>query len=124
MKFIALITNDGEIKGRISFYCRALKVTRQGFYDYLKNRDKPWKYEALAAEMMKIVAEDECNDTYGKIRMREALLFKNPENVEIPSESTVYRVMLPTKSSSKMCQGLLTRSVLLVISPLSSHQTP
>ena len=93
MKFIALKTNDGKIKGRISFYCRALKVTRQGFYDYLKNRDKPWKYEALAAEMMKIVAEDECNDTYGKIRMREALLFKNPENVEIPSESTVYRVM-------------------------------
>ena len=93
MKFIALKTNDGKIKGRISFYCRALDVTRQGFYDYLKNRDKPWKYETLAAEMMGIIVEDECNDTYGKVRMHEALLFKNPEDVEIPSESTVYRVM-------------------------------
>lgn len=93
MKFIALKTNDGKIKGRISFYCRVLDVTRQGFYDYLKNRDKPWKYETLAAEMMKIVEEDECNDTYGKVRMHEALLFKNPGNAKIPSESTVYRVM-------------------------------
>jgi len=93
MKFIALKTNDGKIKGKISFCCRSLDVTRQGFYDYLKNRDKPWKYETLAAEMMKIVAEDECNDTYGKVRMHEALLLKNPEDVEIPSESTVYRVM-------------------------------
>ena len=93
MKFIALKTNDGKIKGRISFYCRALDVTRQGFYDYLKNRDKPWKYETLAAEMMKIVTEDECNDTYGKVRMHEALLLKDPGNAKIPSESTVYRVM-------------------------------
>ena len=36
MKFIALKTEDGKIKGKIAFYCRALKVTRQGFYDYLK----------------------------------------------------------------------------------------
>lgn len=93
MKFIALKTNDGKIKGRISFYCRVLDVTRQGFYDYLKNRDKPWKYETLAAEMMKIVTEDECNDTYGKVRMHEALLLKDPGNAKIPSESTVYRVM-------------------------------
>lgn len=43
--------------------------------------------------MMEIIAEDECNDTYGKVRMHEALLLKNPEDVKIPSESTVYRVM-------------------------------
>ena len=77
MKFIALKTDNGNITGRISFYCRALDVTRQGFYGYLKNQDKPWKYEDLAAEMMEIIAEDECNDTYGRIRMHEALLFKN-----------------------------------------------
>lgn len=93
MKFIALKTDDGKITGRISFYCRVLEVTRQGFYEHLKNRDKPWKYETLAAEMMKIVEEDECNDTYGRVRMHEALLLKNPENIKIPSESTVYRVM-------------------------------
>ena len=48
MKFIALKTNDGQEKGRISFYCRVLEVTRQGSRDYIENRDKPWKHEALA----------------------------------------------------------------------------
>ena len=43
--------------------------------------------------MMKIATEDEYNDTYGKVRMHEALLLKNPEGVKIPSESTIYRVM-------------------------------
>jgi len=43
--------------------------------------------------MMEIVTEDECNDTYGKVRMHEALLFKNPKGLKTPSESTVYRVM-------------------------------
>ena len=38
MKFIALKTCDGGAKGRISFCCKALKVTRQGFHEYLKNR--------------------------------------------------------------------------------------
>ena len=93
MKFIALKTENGKTTGKIAFYCRALDVTRQGFYNYLENRDKPWKYGSLAAVMMKIVEEDEYNDTYGKVRMHEALLLKNPEDVKIPSESTVYRVM-------------------------------
>ena len=93
MKFIALKTNDGTERGKIAFYCRVLEVTRQGFYDYLKNRDKPWKYEALAAEMMEILDEDECNDTYGRKRMYQALLLRHSEDESIPSESTVYRVM-------------------------------
>ncbi len=46
MKFIALKTCDGGAKGRISFCCKVLKVTRQGFYEYLKNRSKPWKHES------------------------------------------------------------------------------
>lgn len=74
-------------------YCRVLDVSRQGFYKYLKNRDKPWKYQPLADAMMDIVSEDECNDTYGRKRMREALLDRNPEGIEIPSERVVYRVM-------------------------------
>jgi len=40
LKFIAIKTEDGAIKGKISFYCEALEVSRQAFYDYLKNRDK------------------------------------------------------------------------------------
>ena len=92
MKFIALKTCEGGAKGRISFCCKALKVTRQGFHDYLKNRNKPWKHEELAAKMMEILSEDKCNDTYGRERMHKALLLKYPDSV-IPSETTVYRVM-------------------------------
>ena len=92
MKFIALKTCDGGAKGRISFCCKALEVTRQGFYEYLKNRSKPWKHEELAAKMMEILHEDECNDTYGRERMHKALLLKYAGS-RIPSETTVYRVM-------------------------------
>ena len=47
-----------------------------GFHEYLKNRSKPWKHEELAAKMIEIVHEDECNDTYGRERMHKALLLK------------------------------------------------
>ena len=79
MKFIALKTDDGRITGNISFYCIALDVSRWGFYKYLKNRDNPWKYEALANEMREIQNEDPCNNTYGKVRMHEALLLKKEQ---------------------------------------------
>ena len=39
-----------------------------------------------------IINEDECNDTYGRIRMHEALQMKFPDE-NIPSERTVYHVM-------------------------------
>ena len=35
MKFIAIKTDDGTIKGKLAFYCRMLHVSRQGFYKYL-----------------------------------------------------------------------------------------
>lgn len=69
MKFIAIKTEDGQIKGKLAFYCRMLHVSRQGFYNYLVNRDKTWKYQDLADAMREINAEDTCNDTYGRIRM-------------------------------------------------------
>ena len=58
MKFIALKTKDGELKGDIFFYCRILHVSRQGFYQYLANKDRPWKYQPLADAMMEILEED------------------------------------------------------------------
>ena len=91
--FIAIKTEDGKNKGKIAFYCKVLDVTRQGFYHYLKTKDLPWKYQALADAMIDICAEDECNDTYGRIRMHQALQLKQPKGVKIPSERTVYRVM-------------------------------
>ena len=93
MKFIAIKTEDGQIKGKLAFYCRMLHVSRQGFYNYLVNRDKPWKYQDLADAMREINAEDTCNDTYGRIRMYQALQLKQPEGVHIPSERTVYIAM-------------------------------
>ena len=93
MMFLAIKTEDGVIKGKISFYCRMLKVTRQGFYKYLANKDRPWKYQNLADAMRAVASEDECNDTYGRIRMYQALLLKQPEGLHIPGERTVHRVM-------------------------------
>lgn len=93
MKFIATKTEDGKIKGDIAFYCRVLHVSRQGFYQYLENKDRPWKYQALAEVMRELLEEDACNDTYGRVRMHQALVLKQPKNVAIPSERTVYRVM-------------------------------
>ena len=81
MMFIALKTEGGVIKGKISFYCWLLNVTRQGFYKYLANKGRPWKYQDLADAMREIAAEDECNDTYGRIRMYQALLLKQPEGM-------------------------------------------
>ena len=92
MKFIDIKTEGGTIKGKIAFYCDTLDVTRQGFYWYLKHKDMPWKYEGIAKKMREIVAEDECNDTYGRCRMYQALKLKYPED-DIPSERTVYRIM-------------------------------
>lgn len=93
MMFIAIKTEDGVIKGKISFYCRMLNVTRQGFYKYLADKDRPWKYQDLADAMRAIASEDECNDAYGRIRMYQALLLKQPEGLRIPGERTVYRIM-------------------------------
>ena len=74
--FIAIKTEDGRIKGKISFYCKILKVSRQAFNNYLKTKDAPWKYQSLADAMLDICSEDECNDAYGRIRMYQALKLK------------------------------------------------
>lgn len=47
-------TKDGELKGDIAFFCRILHVSRQGFYQYLANKDRPWKYQPPADAMKEI----------------------------------------------------------------------
>mgnify|MGYP004701315883 CR=1 FL=1 len=93
MKFIVLKTEDGKRKGKIAFCCKMLGVSRQGFYRYLANKNRPWKYQRLAEIMQEICNEDQCNDTYGRMRMYQALQLKNPDGVKIPEEKTVYRIM-------------------------------
>ena len=46
----------------------------------------------IAEKIREVVAEDECNDTYGRYRMYQALKQKYPDD-DIPSERTVYRIM-------------------------------
>jgi putative transposase len=81
----------------VVFMSELLGVSPQGYYNYLKSLEKPYKYEILLAKMTQIIAEDECNDTYGSMRMWEALHFKkslkNGEFPDIPHERTVYRIM-------------------------------
>lgn len=50
----------------------------------MKNKDRPWKYQPVAAIMLDILEEDACNDIYGRIRIYQALLLKRPEHVGIP----------------------------------------
>ena len=54
----------------------------------------------LLKKMRGIVAEDECNDTYGRCRMYQALKLKFPDK-KIPSERTVYRIMEETGLSHR-----------------------
>lgn len=95
MRFIDLKTDGGTVTGKIAFYCDVLHVTRQGFYWYLKHQNDSWKYGGIAEKMRHIVAEDECNDTYGRCRMYQALKLKYPDE-DIQSERTVYRIMEKT----------------------------
>ena len=93
MRFLAIKTEDGIHKGKLSLYCRVLGVSRQGFYKYLGEKDRPWKYQALAAAMEEICNEDLCNDSYGRVRMYQALQLRQPKGVRLPGERTVYRIM-------------------------------
>ena len=111
MRFLDIKTDGGRLKGKITFYCDALKVSRQGFYWYLRHRDDPWKYESIAEKMRTILSEDECSDTYGRCRMYEALKLKYPED-DIPSERTVYRIMdeIGISHRSKRKPGGITKA--------------
>ena len=84
-----------------AFFAASRRKSARGRYKYLANKDRPWKYQDLADAMRAIAAEDECNDTYGRIRMYQALLLKQPEGVRIPGERTVYRVMEETGLSHR-----------------------
>jgi transposase InsO family protein len=69
-----------------------LQVTKQGYYQWLRSRDKPYKYTALLAMIKKVLAEDpENKENYGARRV--FLRLSQPEYGNTGSYSTVYRVM-------------------------------
>jgi transposase InsO family protein len=72
--------------------CRVLHVTKQGYYQWLRARDKPYKHAALLAMIKKVLAEDpENKENYGARRV--FLRLRQPKYDYIGSYSTVYRVM-------------------------------
>ena len=97
MNYIAYRTDDGKNVGKILFYCKALEVSRQAFYDYLKRKEQPWKYQPLADAMPKIHAADEENADYGRIRMFQALQYQKEigelGEITILSDGTVRKIM-------------------------------
>ncbi len=81
----------------MQFYCKALDVSRQAFYDYLSRKEQEWKYADIADEIRKIHDEDKYNSTYGRNRMYIALKLKKEDGkigVSIPSEGTVRKIMM------------------------------
>ena len=84
-----------------------LEVSRQGFYSYLASLARPYKYEALVALIRGILAEDECNDTYGSVRIWEALeLLRDTKmpDLYVPSETTIRRIMCDNGLNQKKKQ--------------------
>ena len=72
--------------------CKVLLVTKQGYYQWLRDRDKPYKYAALLVMINKVLAEDpENKGNYGARRV--FLRLTQPEYSYTGSYSTVYRVM-------------------------------
>ena len=66
----------------------------------MENRDKLYKYTEIAIKMGEIIDEYICNDTYGYVRMHQALKLKAEFSAEkseyfphVPCERTVYRIM-------------------------------
>ena len=112
MDFIARKTLDGTIKGKLSFYCKALGVSRQGFYKHQEANKRPWKYQNVADTMLEIRAEDEFNDTYGRVRMHDALKQHMPKDSHIPSKGVIQKIMvkLGIKYSKKRKPNGLTKA--------------
>lgn len=84
MKFIAIKTEDGTIKGKLSFYCRMFRVSRQGFYKYLSNKDRPWKYQPLAADGQKRQKIEIVYNFIGSVELPEEAVAADSVTIELP----------------------------------------
>ncbi len=64
-------------------------MSRQGYYRYLENKNRPDKHAELLTEIQAILEEDVENDKYGRYRMIDALRLRGRNE----SDSTIYRVL-------------------------------
>ena len=63
MIFLALKTEDGRMTGKISFYCRMLGVSRQGFYS---DRGTQYTSEAYRQTIRKYHIHQSMNSAGGR----------------------------------------------------------
>jgi transposase InsO family protein len=85
-EFVKMNSLDFEL----TWLCRLLKVSRQGYHKWLRRLDRPYKYAELLARIEAILEEDEENAGYGRYRMRQALEQRGGCPV---SEGTLGKVM-------------------------------
>lgn len=86
--------------GNRHFWCRGYYVDTVGknakkIQEYIQNQlkeDLEYDQMTLKEYVDPFTGEDECNDTYERCRMNQALKLKYP-NEDVPSERTVYRIM-------------------------------
>ena len=79
MKFIALKTKDGESKGDIAFLLQDPSCQQAGILPVSCEQRPPMEISAAGGcHAGDTLTEDECNDTYGRIRMYQALTLRQP----------------------------------------------
>lgn len=64
-----MFMDDNKNKWSIREMASILGVSEQGYYKWLKRKDKPYKHEQLLAIILKIRAEDVENENYGVERL-------------------------------------------------------
>lgn len=86
----------GSQEGSV-FTARLWRLQDKHFTIISAIKNAPWKYQALADEMMKIHEKDQYNDCYGRERMYLALQQRKAAgktDIDIPCEATVRKVMV------------------------------
>lgn len=87
MKYIEL--RQQEEKWSVAALCRVLQVSESGYYKYLRNKGKPYKYADLLKQIYGLLKEDSENANYGVKRIYKYL--RNYNNYR-GSYSTIYRI--------------------------------
>lgn len=85
MKYIELCCQEG--KWNVAALCRVLQVSESGYYKYLRNKSKPYKYADLLKQIYELLKKDPENANYGVKRIYKYL--KNYKAYE-GSYSTIY----------------------------------
>lgn len=87
MKYIESRCQKG--KWSVIALCRVLQVSESGYYKYLRNKGKPYKYADLLKQIYGLLKEDPENANYGVKRIYKYL--ENNKNYR-GSYSTIYRI--------------------------------